>query len=114
MRYVDATDGTGAATAGALEIKGMESVRRDIIPCVQNLLSQVLHELLVARSVPGAVQRTKTLISDLLSGKLDLSQLTVTKALWRGTGAEQYSTKLAHIQLAEKIRKREPGMIAHS
>lgn len=45
------------------------------------------------------------MISDLLQNKVDLSQLVITKALAKS----DYAAKQAHVELAERMRKRDPG-----
>lgn len=49
----------------------------------------------------------KNLISDLLQNRVDMSQLVITKALTKSEG--QYTAKQAHTELAERMRKRDPG-----
>ena len=51
---------------------------------------------------------TKSIISDLLQNRLDLSLLVITKALSKKEG--EYKGKQAHVELAERMRKRNPGM----
>jgi len=92
-----------------LDVKGMESVRRDIIPLVRELMARVLYQLLVKRDTEAAVQMVKTTVYHVLSGKLDLSRFIITKALWRGTESDDYSAKQMHTALVEKLRKRDPS-----
>jgi len=47
-------------------------------------------------------------ISDLLQNKIDLSLLVITKSLGKGANAEDYAAKQAHVELAERMRKRDP------
>lgn len=49
----------------------------------------------------------KQVISDLLQNKVDLSQLVITKALTKS--GENYAGKQAHVELAEKMKKRDAG-----
>jgi DNA polymerase delta subunit 1 len=46
-------------------------------------------------------------ISDLLCNRIDISQLVISKELTK-TDAE-YANKQAHVELANKMRKRDPG-----
>lgn len=55
--------------------------------------------------MPGAQAFVKQTISDLLQNKVDLSQLVITKALSKA----DYSNKQVHVELAERMRKRDPG-----
>lgn len=50
----------------------------------------------------------KQTISDLLVNNIDLSMLVVTKAL--SAKADEYKAKQAHVCLAERMQKRDPGM----
>jgi DNA polymerase delta subunit 1 len=51
----------------------------------------------------------KKTISDLLLNKIDLSQLVITKALSKS--GEDYVGKQAHVELAERMKKRDAGII---
>ena len=66
------------------------------------------------QAITEAVAYTKEAIRSLLSGNIDLSELIMTKALWLGTDAEDYKVKQAHVELAERIRKRDPERIFKS
>jgi len=67
----------------------------------------MLGEILVHRDIEGAKDYTKHIISDLLQNRLDLSLLVITKALSKKE--EEYKGKQAHVELAERMRKRNPG-----
>ncbi|OMH84304.1 DNA polymerase delta catalytic subunit [Zancudomyces culisetae] len=88
-----------------LDTKGLETVRRDNCPLVQVLIENCLHLLLINRDVDGAVSYAKRTISNLLQNKVDLSQLIITKQLSK----TDYAGKQAHVELAERMRKRDPG-----
>ena len=53
----------------------------------------------------GAQAFVKQTISDLLQNKVDLSQLVITKALSKS----DYANKQAHVELAERMKKRDAG-----
>lgn len=57
------------------------------------------------RDPDGAVIYAKQVISDLLQNNVDISQLVITKELAK----EDYTAKQAHVELAKKIAKRDPG-----
>eukprot|EP00126_Sphaerothecum_destruens_P006174 Sdes_comp19247_c1_seq1m10197 len=90
-----------------MDCKGIETVRRDNCPLVKNLITTVLQKILIDRDVAGAIQYTKSTISDLLQNKIDIAQLVITKALTRAGDA--YAGKQAHVELAERMRKRDAG-----
>uniref|UniRef100_A0A1S3YYP5 DNA polymerase n=1 Tax=Nicotiana tabacum TaxID=4097 RepID=A0A1S3YYP5_TOBAC len=88
-----------------MDAKGIETVRRDNCLLVKNLVTECLHKILMDRDVPGAVQYVKNTISDLLMNRMDLSLLVITKGLTK-TG-DDYEVKAAHVELAERMRKRD-------
>lgn len=47
----------------------------------------------------------KEVISDLLQNNVDISQLVITKELTKA----DYAAKQAHVELAKKMTKRDPG-----
>lgn len=88
-----------------MDTKGIETVRRDNCLLVKNLITECLHKILIDRDIPGAVQYVKNTISDLLMNRMDLSLLVITKGLTK-TG-DDYEVKAAHVELAERMRKRD-------
>ncbi|XP_055374133.1 DNA polymerase delta catalytic subunit [Condylostylus longicornis] len=88
-----------------MDCKGIETVRRDNSPLVANLMNMCLQKLLIERDPDGAVNYVKQVISDLLCNKVDISQLVITKELTK----TDYAAKQAHVELAAKMRKRDPG-----
>ncbi|KAJ7224475.1 DNA polymerase family B-domain-containing protein [Mycena pura] len=93
-----------------MDAKGIETVRRDNCRLVSTVIETCLHKMLINRDVKGAEEYTKQTISDLLQNKVDMSQLVITKALTKSEDAYAASTvKLAHVELAERMRKRDAG-----
>lgn len=110
---------------------GIETVRRDNCALVRNVVETCLHKILVERSVASAVEYAKSVISDLLQNKADISLLVITKAsallhhnsisireccicsslqaLGKSADSEAYVARQAHVELAERMRKRDPG-----
>ncbi|KAL1538994.1 DNA polymerase delta catalytic subunit [Salvia divinorum] len=88
-----------------MDTKGIETVRRDNCLLVKNLVTKCLNKILIDRDIPGAVQFVKNTISDLLMNRMDLSLLVITKGLTK-TG-DDYEVKAAHVELAERMRKRD-------
>jgi hypothetical protein len=72
---------------------------------VQTVIDTALRKMLIDKDVEGAQQYTKNIIADLLQNKVDMSQLVITKALSKS----DYANKQPHVELAEKMRKRDPG-----
>jgi len=92
-----------------LDTKGIETVRRDNCGLVRQLVDTALNKILIEKSIPGATQYVQKIIADLLQNKVDLSLLVITKSLGKGANAEDYANKQAHVELAEKMRKRDPS-----
>lgn len=88
-----------------MDCKGIETVRRDNSPLVSNMMSTCLQKLLIDRDPDGAVNYAKQIISDLLCNRIDISQLVITKELTK----HDYAAKQAHVELANKMRKRDAG-----
>lgn len=59
----------------------------------------------MSRDPDGAVKYAKQQISDLLCNRLDISQLVITKELTK----TEYAAKQAHVELANKMKKRDAG-----
>ncbi|CAG0882897.1 unnamed protein product [Cyprideis torosa] len=90
-----------------MDCKGIETVRRDNCPLVANLINNCLQLLLIDRDPKGAIEHAKQTISDLLCNRVDISQLVITKELTKSD--KEYAAKQAHVELAHRMRKRDPG-----
>lgn len=88
-----------------MDTKGIETVRRDNCRLVSTLIEMSLRKILIDRDVKGAEEYVKRTIQDLLQNKVDMSQLVITKALAK----MDYAGKQAHVELAERMRKRDAG-----
>lgn len=112
-----------------IDTKGLEAVRRDNCEMVRDLVETVLRKILIDRSVNDAIEYCKGIISDLLQNKIDISLLVISKSLSKNAKVEDetvegdpnkpkdkkankkntYQAKQAHVELAEKMRKRDEG-----
>ncbi|XP_073427077.1 DNA polymerase delta catalytic subunit [Dendrobates tinctorius] len=106
-RYAGLYFSSSADIHDKMDCKGIETVRRDNCPLVANLINTCLQRILIDRDPMGAVEHAKDVISDLLCNRIDISQLVITKELTRT--ADEYAGKQAHVELAERMRKRDPG-----
>ncbi|XP_069804107.1 DNA polymerase delta catalytic subunit [Dendropsophus ebraccatus] len=106
-RYAGLYFSSSPNTHDKMDCKGIETVRRDNCPLVANLINTCLQKILIDRDPMGAVEHAKDVISDLLCNRIDISQLVITKELTRT--ADEYAGKQAHVELAERMRKRDPG-----
>ena len=89
-----------------MDTKGIETVRRDNCLLVRQVIETCLRKILIDRDVPGAVEYVKRTISDLLMNRMDLSLLVVTKGLTQE--ADKYDNKAAHVELAKRMKERDP------
>ncbi|GFQ93124.1 DNA polymerase delta catalytic subunit [Trichonephila clavata] len=90
-----------------MDCKGIETVRRDNCPLVANLINTCLEKLLIDRDPKGATEYAKQTIADLLCNRIDISQLVITKELTKTD--KEYAAKQAHVELAHRMKKRDPG-----
>ena len=73
-------------------------------------MSTCLKKLLIDNDRAAAVEYVKNTFSALLQNQIDISLLVITKALGkRSAGDKGYKTKAAHVELAERMAKRDPG-----
>jgi DNA polymerase delta subunit 1 len=91
-----------------MDTKGIETVRRDTCSLVANVVTECLNLILIDRNVNRAIDYAKGIISDLLTNRLDLSLLVISKSLGKGADGSGYVAKQAHVELAERMRKRDP------
>lgn len=88
-----------------MDCKGIEAVRRDNCLLVANVISSVLELILKKRDLEEAKNLVKRTVSNLLQNRIDISLLVVSKALSK----TDYVSKQAHVELAEKMKKRDAG-----
>lgn len=100
---------TKAEKYDKMDTKGIETQRRDNCNLIRILVETVLNKILIERDIQGAVKYVQGIISDLLQNKVDLSLLVISKSLGKGANREDYATKAAHVELAEKMRARDPS-----
>ncbi|XP_005098812.2 DNA polymerase delta catalytic subunit [Aplysia californica] len=98
---------TNAVKHDKMDCKGIETVRRDNSPLVAQLINTCLKLLLIDRNPNGAIEHAQQTISDLLCNRIDISQLVITKELTKTD--EEYAGKQAHVELANRMQKRDPG-----
>lgn len=94
-----------------IDAKGIETVRRDNCLLVKNTIQGALDRLLIHSDVEGAKNFVKKMVSDLYQGEIDISLLVITKGLTKKS--EDYVNKQTHVELAEKMRKRDPSTAPH-
>ncbi len=89
-----------------IEMRGIETVRRDWCPLVSELMLEVLNTILREGDLAKAIELVKTTINDLRNGKIPLEKLTIIKGITKSV--ESYEGMLPHIELARKLSVRNP------
>ena len=85
---------------------GIALKRRDNAPIVKTIFGAAMKKLLLEKDVVGATALVKEMTANLVSGKVSLGQLTITKSL-RADYADP--SRIAHKALADRITARDPG-----
>lgn len=96
-----------AIARGKISVKGMEGKRRDNALIGSDTQNKVVKILLKEGNVEKAELLVKETITDLLTGKVDMSRLIISKGLSKTD--EQYAkggTKQQHVELKKRIQKR--------
>jgi DNA polymerase delta subunit 1 len=96
-----------AILRGKISVKGMEGKRRDNAPIGSDTQNEVIDILLKEGDVAKAETLVKETISNLLTAKVDLSKLIISKGLSKTD--EQYArggTKQQHVELKKRMQKR--------
>ena len=109
-----------------IDTKGLEAVRRDNCELVKIMVETVIYKILIDRNIQDAIEYCRGVIADLLRNKIDISLLIISKSLSKKAGDDDeddedegksapanknttYQAKQAHVELAEKMRKRDKG-----
>mgnify|MGYP003331964976 FL=1 len=85
---------------------GIVLKRRDNAPIVKDVYGGIVDILMKDQDIDKAVEFTKTSITNLVSGKVALDKLVITKSL---RSNYKNPDQIAHKVLAERIGKRDPG-----
>ena len=93
-----------------MDCKGIETVRRDNCQLVKDVVDTSLRAILINKAPDAAINYIKTQISKLLMNEMDMSKLVITKALTKTSDQYAAGNKQAHVELAARIKKRDPGL----
>jgi DNA polymerase delta subunit 1 len=96
---------TRSDVCDGIETKGIQVVRRDMCRFVRGVASGVLDDIIRYGDSQAATNRVKSAIFDLLSNKVDIDDLTLTKRL-----AKDYKNeKQPQLTVARAMEQRKPG-----
>lgn len=90
-----------------IEMKGIETVRRDWCKLVSETMNKVLKVILKEGDIEKAIENVQRVVEDVKEGKIDLEKLSVVKSITKRL--KRYDGKLPHIELAKKIKERDPS-----
>ena len=90
-----------------LDLKGIETVRRDWCMLVRKTMEKVLYLMLVDGDNTTAVQYVKNVTKEIMADNVDMSQFILTKSISRDLSA--YKTQQCHTVLARKLERRNKG-----
>lgn len=91
----------------SMDMRGIETVRRDWCPLVGELMVNVLTTILKERDVAKATQLVKSVLAELSAGQVPPEKLTIVKGITRSLDA--YDGIQPHIELAKKMMRRDPA-----
>jgi len=89
-----------------IEMKGIETVRRDWCQLVGDTMREVIDTIIKRNDQGSAVKRFNEIVKELTSGKISLDKLIVTKTLTRAP--EKYAGIQPHVEVVKKMRIRNP------
>ena len=91
---------------GYLDVKGMESTRRDNCLLTANTVKKCLEMLLVDYDVPGAVAHARGVMDALIDGRVPFEDLVISKTYTR----DDYAGVQPHVHLKQKMADRGENM----
>ncbi|MBI2172733.1 MAG: hypothetical protein HYT73_00795 [Candidatus Aenigmarchaeota archaeon] len=97
---------TGTEWKNSIDMKGIETVRRDWCPLVSELMLKIINIMLKEGDIHLAMNEVKGILDKLKRGEIPLEKLTVIKGLTKSI--ENYDGMLPHIEVAKKLAARNP------
>ena len=89
-----------------IEMKGIETIRRDWCNLVSETMEDVLSIILKEGDLNKAVDKVKIVLEKLKKNEIPIEKLTVIKGITKDP--DRYNGKLPHIEVAKKLKKRNP------
>lgn len=89
-----------------IEMRGIETVRRDWCPLVSDVMNNIINIILKEGDTQKAIVEIKCVIEKLKKGEISLEKLTIVKGITKGV--DGYKGTLPHIELARKMTQRSP------
>ena len=92
-----------------IDAKGVESMRRDNCPLLRFAVEGIFRRLLKDNDKDAAVSYAASKVQALKEGRVDLAQLVVSKSLSRREDEYANPKAMAHVVLAQTLRRRDPA-----
>lgn len=89
-----------------IEMKGIETIRRDWCPLVSQTMKEILDIILKEGDMQKAIATMRNVLEKLKRNEIPLEMLTVIKGITKSP--ENYEGMLPHIELAKKLAERNP------
>lgn len=87
-----------------IEMKGIETVRRDWCELTSETMLEVLKIILKEKDVKKAAKYVRNVIDELAAGKIPIEKLSIVKGITKPI--ESYEGYQPHVEVAKKIRDR--------
>ena len=87
-----------------IDVKGLQVVRRDSCAYVRETLKKLLEMILESDDPRPPVEFVKEACKNLKAGDVPMEKLLLSKQL-----ASDYKSRMPHVEVRDKIRKRTPG-----
>ena len=94
-----------------VNVKGLESARRDNSPFLVEVQSTVLSMIIERNDVDGAARFIVTSLADLRAGRVPIEKLIMSKNFSRPE--DEYAAAQPHVTVIRKVRKRNPAAEPH-
>jgi DNA polymerase I len=91
----------------SIEMKGIETVRRDWCDLVSEAMSDVIEIILKKNDIKATVEYFKNVVDDLINGKIPIQKLVITKTMTKRP--ELYVGMQPHAELVKKVKIRSPA-----
>lgn len=95
----------GEMKMDCIDIKGLQVVRRDNTPHVREVCTELFDIILESNNPDAAIALARQRAAELVGGEVPMNKLILSQKL-----ADSYkSENMAHVQVRNKMREREPG-----
>jgi DNA polymerase delta subunit 1 len=96
---------TNPLTPDKIDYKGVQLVRRDTCEYVKESMVSIYESLMYTKNIEQCIHLAKTCIDDLLSGRIPIHKLVMSKLL----NAHYKTDTLPHVLVSKLAKKRDPN-----